>query len=213
MYNSWKRDLSDKGIELMSRVRDAVLSRGCGGIKHLSVIFRHMDIDFSQKLSMDEFKIGIQKFGLDDPLTDEEMQILFCSFDTDDNLMVDFKEFHDRLRPALSQGRYDVIMETFQSLDINNDDKLKCEDLKVRFSDNVKCHPKYLSGEWTEEETLRSFLDTIDDQNNPDGVVTREEFLDYYAGVSALYDDDAYFDLTMRASYGLPKKGSNNNRK
>lgn len=82
-----------------------------------------------------------------------------------------------------------------------------------RFADNVRCHPKYLSGEWDENEILRSFLDTFDDQNDPDGVVTREEFLDYYAGVSATVEEDAYFDLMMRSSYGLPKKGSNNRKK
>ena len=77
----------------------------------------------------------------------------------------------------------------------------------VVYSSNARRHPKYLSGEWTEEETLRNFLDSIDTPGNPDGKVTREEFMNYYAGVGATVDDDSYFDLMMRACYGLPNKG------
>ena len=79
--------------------------------------------------------------------------------------------------------------------------------LLVVYASNARKHPKYLSGEWTEEETLRSFLDSIDTPGCPDGKVTREEFMNYYSGVSSTVDDDCYFDLMMRACYGLPNKG------
>ena len=79
--------------------------------------------------------------------------------------------------------------------------------IPVVYSSNARRHPRFLSGEWTEEQTLRSFLDNIDTPGCPDGKVTREEFMNYYAGVSAMVDDDCYFDLMMRSCYGLPNKG------
>ena len=69
-------------------------------------------------------------------------------------------------------------------------------------------HPDYKSGKWSLEQTLANFLDTFDSPEDKDGVVTREEFLSYYAGVGATIQDDEYFDLRMRASWGLPPKGA-----
>lgn len=85
--------------------------------------------------------------------------------------------------------------------------------VSVVYATNARSHPKYQSGEWTEDEVLRSFLDSIDTPGNPDGKVTRDEFMNYYAGVSATIDDDCYFDLMMRSCYGLPPKSSQSKKR
>jgi hypothetical protein len=36
---------------------------------------------------------------------------------------------------------------------------------------NVRNHPKYQNGEWTEEQILKKFLDTFDTRGQEDGVV------------------------------------------
>ena len=64
-------------------------------------------------------------------------------------------------------------------------------------------HPKYKNGEWTEDQVFRTFLDSFDSPDNPDGKVTFEEFTNYYAGVSASIDEDVYFDLMMRQAWKL----------
>lgn len=102
---------------------------------------------------------------------------------------------------------------------------------------NVSQHPKFKTGEMSEDEILEAFLANFDTPGEADGRVrllpvhvccsirflavfclasrlTRqstsclvqvewEEFLNYYAGVSASIDTDAYFDLMMRQAWKL----------
>ena len=70
-------------------------------------------------------------------------------------------------------------------------------------------HPKYRSGQWTLDQVYQSFLDAFDSKGNQDGVVSRDEFISYYATLSATIDDDSYFDLMMRNSWGLPPRNYN----
>ncbi|XP_053386850.1 calcyphosin-like protein [Mercenaria mercenaria] len=192
--------------DLLQQLQSQCLNKGVGGIKGLGVAFRKMDKDFTKHICYTEFCEGIQSYGLQ--VEEKDLILLFTAFDRNKNNQIEFMEFVSKLKPAMSGKRVDVVNQAFDALDAIKDDVLKLEDLKIVYSQNAKKHPKFISGEWTEEQVLRYFLDSIDTPGNPDGKVTREEFMDYYAGVSATVDDDSYFDLMMRACYGLPNRGS-----
>jgi hypothetical protein len=99
----------------VERLRAACLARGAQGIKGLGLyvffifnkrnfflfmfyfsLFRIMDDDGSKNLSFDEFKKGVQEYGLN--FTKDEIAELFRMFDSDQNGKIDYEEFIRKLR-------------------------------------------------------------------------------------------------------------------
>lgn len=182
--------------DALEKLRLKCLERGARGIRGLGRAFRIMDNDGNRSLSLEEFKKGVKDYGLS--LDDELLNQLFAQLDKDGSGSLDFEEFIQALR-ATSEARNDVINKAFQIADINGDGVIDSNDLKTVF--NAKNHPKYISGEWDETQVYKAFLDQFD--INDDGQITKEEFLNYYAGVSASVDDDVYFEEMMRKAWKI----------
>ncbi|KAK6989631.1 calcyphosin-like protein isoform X1 [Biomphalaria glabrata] len=183
----------------VERLRLACLARGASGIKGLARTFKIMDDDENRSLDKKEFAKGLHDYGLVE-FSNAQIDELFKIFDKDGSGTIDFDEFLIRLRPAMSQNRRNLIYQAFRKLDKTGDGVVTIEDLKGVYS--ASKHPKYLSGEWTEDQVLRQFLDSFD-SDDKDGKITQEEFENYYTGVSASIDNDAYFDLMMRTAWKL----------
>jgi len=173
------------------------MARGCTGIHGIGRAFRIADDDGNRTLSFDEFREGIRQFGV--MFDNKEARELFDDIDVDHSGQLDYEEFLIALRPPMSNNRKSLVYKAFDKLDRVKDGVITVEDLKGVYS--VKKHPDYLNGTKTEEQLLLKFLETFD--LNRDGQVTQEEFMNYYSGVSASIDTDAYFDLMMRQAWKL----------
>jgi len=183
----------------IEKLRYACLARGASGIKGLGRTFRIMDDDSDLSLNIKEFKKGIHDYGL--IMEDNVMENLFQQLDKDNSGALSFDEFLTALRPPMNNSRKELVRRAFQKLDKTGDGVVTVQDLHGVY--NVKKHPKYISGEWTEDQCLKQFLDSFDSPNDKDGKVTEEEFMNYYSGVSASIDNDAYFNLMMVNAWKL----------
>lgn len=102
----------------------------------------------------------------------------------------------------MSTSRREIVDKAYQKLDKNENGKITFEGLENVYS--VRDNAKYLSGEMSEKDLMAAFLKNFEEgAPNPDNTVSHEEFVNYYATVSASIDSDAYFDLALRREYKL----------
>lgn len=176
-------------------LRAKCLARGANGIRGLSRLFKIMDDSKDHRLDFDEFKKGVNEYGLN--YSNMEMKELFNAFDENHSGIkasyfwqsifdfiklsilncccltigfIDFDEFLEKLRPPMNKNRINLIVMAYNKLDKNGDGQITVADLKGVY--NVSKHPKYLNGEWTEDQILRKFLNTFDTKGQEDGIVS-----------------------------------------
>jgi Ca2+-binding EF-hand superfamily protein len=184
--------------QVLEKVKSTLKSRGANGIRGLGIVFRRIDNSRDRKLDRSEFMWGLKENGHD--LSPSEFERIFKYFDKNNDGKIQYDEFLRGLRGDLTQRRKDLIKLAFNKLDRTGDGVVTIDDLKDNF--DVSFHPKFKSGQMSKQAILSEFLsqwDTI----KKDGIVSAEEFEDYYKDVSASIDDDDYFELMIRNAWHL----------
>ncbi|CAG2109153.1 unnamed protein product [Medioppia subpectinata] len=188
----------------IERLRLRCLQRGASGILGLGKTFRIMDDNQSGDLTLDEFTNGLRDMSLD--VTDDEISDMFKQFDRDGNGAVKYDEFLKAVRPPMNKTRLNLIDLAFKKMDKTGDGVVTLDDLKGVY--NTRSHPEFQNGQKTEKELFEGFLKKFEEGGSVDGMLTKDEFTDYYSGVSASIDEDIYFDLMMRQLLGVTREST-----
>lgn len=185
----------------IAKVRRRLLQKGGeNGIRGLSRAFRVTDDDGNRTVTKEEFVAGLRDYDI--TLSAEELKALWSHFDRDNKGVLTVTEFITALRGGLNPIRRAVVQRVFELFDKNADGSITLEALRSRYDPSN--HPAVLKRQASPDTILAQFLDSFDTATNPDGLITRQEFEQYYAGVSSAVDDDDYFCAMLRACWNIP---------
>ncbi len=192
---------SSKNNGVIERVVAKILERcaGQGGIKGLQRTLAIMDDNGDKKLSKDELKYGLQDYGIQ--LNIREMDDIFTYFDRDRNGFIDVTEFFIGIKGDLNEKRKKLVRLAFDILDRDRSGVVTLDELLEVY--DVSKVPDVVSGKKTPREAIKEFSGHWDRENN-DGLITYDEFLDYYKEISASIDGDDYFELMIRNAWRIP---------
>ena len=118
----------------------------------------------------------------------------------DGNGLISPAEFIATIRGGLSGRRKLVIDQAYDKLDRNSDGQVTVQDLQDMY--DVSTDRRVQEGQCTAEECLSEFLSLWDTQEK-DGIVSRKEFQDYYADLSAAVENDEEFEAIVSAAFAL----------
>lgn len=184
--------------ELLGRLRAAARRRGAHGIHGIGRMFRIMDDNGDRGLDERDLRTGFADYGVD--LSEDDLKILMAAFDKDGSGRVSFDELLAGLRGEMNHHRLSLVHAAYDKLDVTGDGKVDLEDIRKAY--NFSQSEAVLSGEKTVEEAAEDFLDQWDTIKD-DNIVSREEFLNYYRGISASIDSDDYFELMMKRAWQI----------
>ena len=96
----------------------------------------------------------------------------------------------------MSARRKELVTRAFALLDTSGDGVVTVDEVASKY--DASRHPDVRAGRKTTAEVLTEFIGNFEGAER-DGKLTRREFEDYYANVSASIDDDNYFALMVCA--------------
>eukprot|EP01034_Spumella_vulgaris_P024624 gene24624-30992_t len=188
------------GIKLIiAKIKAEMKSRGSGGFIGLQRRFKIMDDDGSKSLSLSEFKKALKEFKMD--LSEVDLRQLFEYFDADSSGSIDFEEFIQGVRDPMTDRRLNLVKLAFNIIDVDGSGIVDGQEIASMYDPSK--HPEVLSKRKTPAQVLREFLDTFDVGGVKDGMVTREEFINYYTNLSANIDNEDYFELMIRNAWHI----------
>lgn len=156
-----------------------------------------MDDVGDYKLDKEDLKWGLRDLGVD--LDDEQFGVLFTYFDKGGDGIISLTEFLTAIRGEMNDFRVSLVLAAYDKLDADGSGLVNIDDIVSLY--NISADPMVAEGVKTVEEAAKEFMSLWETDGN--GVVTKEEFIEYYKDLSAEIDDDAQFEAIMVSAWGL----------
>jgi len=127
-----------------------------------------------------------------------EAQALMKFYDVDGDGNISYEEFIRGLKEPLNERREKIVRKVFANMDKDHSGQITVSDIANIY--DVSQNADFISGKKTKEEILSDFLSGFEGmKGNRDGIITWEEFSDYYSDMSLSIPDDLYFTRMLES--------------
>jgi len=189
--------------ELNLKFKLAIQQKGGVGIRSLATIFKRMDFNGNKKLDIGEFEQALAAFGIFPKKVELQAMMKFYDCDSDGN--ISYEEFLSGLRDELTERRRAMVGKAFAMLDKDGSGAIQISDIAGIY--DVSMNPEFLEGRKTRDQILSDFLGNFEGaRGNADGIVTTQEFVDYYTDLSMSTPSDEYFVRMMESTWQVPEE-------
>lgn len=157
---------------------------------------------FSNGLMFDDLKQKLHEHHL--YMNDKDIRRVLRLWDRDGNDTLNFDDFLIGIKGKLNTARREKVGEAFNILDEDRSGTIEFAEIKSKY--NAKSHPDVKLGKKTEDQVLAEFVKVYEgDRSNGDNQITKDEFEEYYRGLSANIESDRMFIGMMNRSWDTKK--------
>jgi len=181
---------------LMADLKAMLYERGSMSVRGVAQVFRILDKNNNRKIDAAELEGGLRQMGIN--LVEEQVGVLIKHFDNDKSGQINLTEFLTAIRGELNEDRLSWIKAAYDKLDVNKDGLVKLDDIAKIF--DVSATPEVSQSKVDPKEAYMQYMSMWDTQE-ADGIVTFDEFCDYYRDISAGIESDEMFAAMMKAAW------------
>jgi Ca2+-binding EF-hand superfamily protein len=175
---------------------------GGNGLKGISRVFKKWDFVGARKLSPNDLKQGLHDHGC--MLTDKQINKVVDMWDSHGHGFLSYDDFLVGIKGNLNTSRKVHVDRAYGLLDTDGNGTITLEEIKGIY--NAKGHKDVKAGKKTEDEVLLDVMAVFEGpKGNHDGLITREEFEEYYKNLSANIDSDRKFAAMMESAWSTNK--------
>ncbi|CCW66497.1 unnamed protein product [Phytomonas sp. Hart1] len=169
------------------------------GIRKLSRAFGISNDCGGSCITHDAFRTSLKEVEVH--LDENQLKVIYTILDQSGSGTLDPSEFVAALRNSISPIRRVWVRRVLNGFSLNPDGAIPIAELHANFC--AKGHPDVVSGVRTAGDVAEDFQSSFNETTNPDGVVSSQEFEEYYAGVSGTFCDDVDFVAMLRSLWSI----------
>jgi Ca2+-binding EF-hand superfamily protein len=180
---------------VLEKIRTVLREKGIYGVRALVSMFRRFDTNKDSKLDRHEVQWVLKQNGQN--FSPSEFERVFKFFDRNNDGSISINEFITGIRGEMNAARAAVVEDAWKRIAPKGE--IPADDFAANY--DVSSVASYASGRISKGEVLEELMDAVD--FNQDGMISAEEFKDFYTNISPNFGDDEQFTKFVHKSWGL----------